>query len=191
MYRTATMSPYLSTSDVSSPLVTDGEIPALYQESLKNGQASSVPAPNGTAHEVKADASDDVADQDQPVPYYDQYALKPRKLRIITIGAGFSGLLIAHKFQHRFPELQEFVDHSIYEARSDIGGTWLVNTYPGVQCDVPSHIYVSQLRASSHVQTYHLASAKTKERHFHSTQTRTGRDFMRVGLIFMLTSNAP
>jgi hypothetical protein len=79
----------------------------------------------------------------QPALFNPEYALKPRKLRIITIGAGFSGLLIAHKFQHRFPELQEFVHHTIFESRSDIGGTWLVNTYPGVQCDVPSHIYVS------------------------------------------------
>ena len=81
--------------------------------------------------------------QQHSVPFNPQYALNPRKLRIITIGAGFSGLLVAHKFQHRFPELQDFVEHTIFEGRSDLGGTWLVNTYPGVQCDVPSHIYVS------------------------------------------------
>ena len=81
--------------------------------------------------------------QQHSVPFNPQYALNPRKLRIITIGAGFSGLLIAHKFQHRFPELQDFVEHTIFEGRNDLGGTWLVNTYPGVQCDVPSHIYVS------------------------------------------------
>jgi len=76
------------------------------------------------------------------VPFKPQYAMNPRKLKVITIGAGFSGLLIAHKFQHRYPELQDFVEHIIFEARGDIGGTWLVNTYPGVQCDVPAHIYV-------------------------------------------------
>ena len=81
--------------------------------------------------------------QQHSVPFNPQYALNPRKLRIITIGAGFSGLLIAHKFQHRFPELQDFVEHTIFEGRNDLGGTWLVNTYPGVHCDVPSHIYVS------------------------------------------------
>lgn len=71
------------------------------------------------------------------VPLNPQYGYTPRKLRVITIGAGFSGLLMAHKIQHRFPELEEFVTHKIFEMRSDIGGTWLVNTYPGVQCDVP------------------------------------------------------
>lgn len=78
------------------------------------------------------------------IPMKESLAYTPdRKLRVVTIGAGFSGLLMAHKFQHRFPEMQNMIDHTIFEARSDVGGTWLVNTYPGVQCDVPSHIYVS------------------------------------------------
>ena len=72
-----------------------------------------------------------------------EYAYTPRKLRVITIGAGFSGLLMAHKFQHRFPEMQNYIEHTIFERHNELGGTWLVNTYPGVQCDVPSHIYVS------------------------------------------------
>ena len=73
----------------------------------------------------------------------DDVAYKKRKLRVATIGAGFSGLMFAHKIQHERLELQEFIDHTIYEANDDIGGTWKNNTYPGVQCDVPSHIYVS------------------------------------------------
>lgn len=69
-------------------------------------------------------------------------AYTPRKLRIVTIGAGYSGLTLAHKFQHQHRDLVDIVDHTIYEARSELGGTWLVNTYPGVVCDVPSHIYI-------------------------------------------------
>lgn len=64
-----------------------------------------------------------------------------RKLRVITIGAGYSGLIFAHKLRYEFPEMESIVDHTIFEARADVGGTWLVNTYPGVRCDVPSHIY--------------------------------------------------
>jgi len=63
---------------------------------------------------------------------------------VVTIGAGYSGLTLAYKLQHEYPELQGNIQHTIYEARNDIGGTWLVNTYPGVICDVPSHIYVSR-----------------------------------------------
>ena len=77
-------------------------------------------------------------------PVDDVNAFTPRrKISIVTIGAGFSALIFAHKLQHQHPEFQEFVSHRIYECRSDIGGTWLVNRYPGVQCDVPAHVYVS------------------------------------------------
>lgn len=70
------------------------------------------------------------------------YAYEPRKIRVITIGAGFSGLLVAHKFQYQHPDLKDIIEHKIFEALHDVGGTWLMNDYPGVQCDVPAHIYV-------------------------------------------------
>jgi len=76
------------------------------------------------------------------IPMVDEVAYKKRKLRVATIGAGFSGLQFAHKIQHEQPDLQEFIDHVIFEANDGIGGTWKVNIYPGVQCDVPAHIYV-------------------------------------------------
>lgn len=77
------------------------------------------------------------------IPMVDEPAYSNRRLKIVTIGAGFSGLLLAHKIQHESPELQDFIDHTIFELQDDVGGTWKVNTYPGVQCDVPAHIYVS------------------------------------------------
>lgn len=84
------------------------------------------------------------------IPMVDETAYSNRKLRVVTIGAGFSGLVLAHKLQHEQPDLQEFVDHTIFELQDDVGGTWAVNTYPGVQCDVPAHIYVSMcLKTSS------------------------------------------
>lgn len=76
------------------------------------------------------------------VPLNDQPSLRPRKLRAIIIGAGYSGLTLAHKLRYQHPEMEDILTYKIFEARSDIGGTWLANTYPGVQCDVPAHIYV-------------------------------------------------
>lgn len=77
------------------------------------------------------------------IPLRKEPAFTPhRKLKIVTVGCGFSALIFTHKLQHQHPELQELVTHKILEQRDDIGGTWLVNTYPGVQCDVPAHIYV-------------------------------------------------
>src|SRR5690242_13552015 len=32
-------------------------------------------------------------------------------------------------------------DFVVFERADDIGGTWRDNTYPGVACDVPSHLY--------------------------------------------------
>jgi cation diffusion facilitator CzcD-associated flavoprotein CzcO len=78
-------------------------------------------------------------------PLSPDHAYKYRRLRVATIGAGFSGLILAHKIQHDQPELQDFIEHVIFEANSGIGGTWRVNTYPGVQCDVPAHLYVQLL----------------------------------------------
>ena len=136
------MAPFIESAGQLTPPISDGEVPAVYApqtkhlpEVLSNGKANEIT--NG----VDAKAADDI-DQ-YAIPLNPEFAFTPRKLKVITIGAGFSGLLIAHKFQHRFPELQDIIEHKIFEARSDVGGTWLVNTYPGVQCDVPSHIYVS------------------------------------------------
>lgn len=86
---------------------------------------------------------------DDPFKLDTKFAYTPRKIKVFTIGAGFSGLLMAHKFQHRFPEMRDIVEHTIFEAHNEVGGTWLVNNYPGVQCDVPAHIYVSTLCQAS------------------------------------------
>lgn len=60
-----------------------------------------------------------------------------RKMRVVTIGTGFSGILIAYRLSR---ELQNF-ELTIYEKNGDIGGTWLENRYPNCACDVPSHSY--------------------------------------------------
>jgi len=79
--------------------------------------------------------------EDIQIPLVDQPAYTPNKLRVVTIGAGYSGLIFAHKIQHEQPDLQDFIEHTIFEANDGVGGTWKVNTYPGVQNDVPAHLY--------------------------------------------------
>src|SRR3546814_4191978 len=32
-------------------------------------------------------------------------------------------------------------DVTVFEKARDVGGTWRENTYPGIACDVPSHLY--------------------------------------------------
>lgn len=112
-------------------------------DNVTNGINVATNGVNGAHLNGSAQPNGSASTNEHDIPMSEDYAFKPRKLRVVTIGAGFSGLMIAHKFQHRFPEMQEYIDHTIFERHSGMGGTWLVNTYPGVQCDVPSHIYVS------------------------------------------------
>ncbi|CAI6016935.1 unnamed protein product [Clonostachys chloroleuca] len=60
-----------------------------------------------------------------------------RRLRVVCVGAGASGIQIAYKAEHAL----ENIDLQIYEKNGDIGGTWLENRYPGCTCDIPSHSY--------------------------------------------------
>jgi cation diffusion facilitator CzcD-associated flavoprotein CzcO len=57
-------------------------------------------------------------------------------LRIAIIGAGMAGILSAAKLQEAGLD-----DFTIYEKGDGFGGTWRENTYPGLACDVPSHLY--------------------------------------------------
>ncbi|CAG9953894.1 unnamed protein product [Clonostachys rosea f. rosea IK726] len=74
------------------------------------------------------------------IPVHEEPLFTPRKLRVITIGAGFSGLMVAQKFRYEL-KMEDYVDHVIYEKNPEVGGTWYENQYPGVACDVPAHIY--------------------------------------------------
>jgi cation diffusion facilitator CzcD-associated flavoprotein CzcO len=55
---------------------------------------------------------------------------------IAIVGTGFSGLGLTILLQ------QEGIDDVVLlERAEDIGGTWRDNSYPGCQCDIPSHLY--------------------------------------------------
>ncbi|KZV72482.1 FAD/NAD-P-binding domain-containing protein [Peniophora sp. CONT] len=60
-----------------------------------------------------------------------------RRMKVVVIGAGYSGITAGIRFSQRVPNL----DLTIYEKESAIGGTWHVNRYPGLMCDIPSHCY--------------------------------------------------
>ncbi|EXJ55336.1 hypothetical protein A1O7_08263 [Cladophialophora yegresii CBS 114405] len=61
----------------------------------------------------------------------------PRKIRVIHIGAGASGITFSKFVEERCKN----VDLQIYEKNKDVGGTWLENRYPGCACDIPSASY--------------------------------------------------
>ena len=59
-----------------------------------------------------------------------------KHVRVAIIGSGFSGLGLAIKLKQK--GMRDFL---VFERASELGGTWRDNTYPGCQCDVPSHLY--------------------------------------------------
>ncbi len=62
--------------------------------------------------------------------------LPSRDIRVAVIGAGMSGLCMASTLRHR-----GITNFTVYEKADEVGGTWRDNTYPGLQCDVPSRYY--------------------------------------------------
>jgi cation diffusion facilitator CzcD-associated flavoprotein CzcO len=60
-----------------------------------------------------------------------------RKIRVVIIGAGISGIAL-------YVRLRQYVPNAtitIFEKNPGLGGTWYENRYPGVACDIPSHVY--------------------------------------------------
>jgi cation diffusion facilitator CzcD-associated flavoprotein CzcO len=55
---------------------------------------------------------------------------------VLIVGTGFAGMGMAIQL-----EKAGISDFAVIEKDSDVGGTWLVNDYPGCACDVPSHMY--------------------------------------------------
>jgi cation diffusion facilitator CzcD-associated flavoprotein CzcO len=54
----------------------------------------------------------------------------------VIVGAGFAGIGMAIRLKRA--GIDDFV---ILERADRLGGTWRDNTYPGIACDVPAHLY--------------------------------------------------
>jgi len=70
-------------------------------------------------------------------PQFDQPRLKEaaRKLKVLVVGAGMSGLLTGIRLS------QAGVPFEIVDKNPDVGGTWFENTYPGCRVDNSNHMY--------------------------------------------------
>ena len=59
-----------------------------------------------------------------------------KNLSVGIIGAGPGGLALGI-----FLKKAGFRDFTIFDREDGVGGTWRINTYPGLACDVKSHLY--------------------------------------------------
>lgn len=72
----------------------------------------------------------------------------------VIVGAGFAGLGMGIRLKRRNTEHGLDETFVILERAHDVGGTWRDNVYPGVACDIPSHLYSYSFRTKpdwSHV----------------------------------------
>ncbi len=100
----------------------------------------------------------------------------PRALRLAVIGAGMSGILSAVKLTEA-----GLTDFTVYEKAERPGGTWRENTYPGIACDVPSHLY-SYSFALTADWSHRYSPGEEIQRYFeHIADTDSIRDHIRYG----------
>ena len=65
----------------------------------------------------------------------------PTRTRVAIVGAGLAGLGLAIRLRRN--RVHDFV---VLERADEVGGVWRDNVYPGVACDIPSHLYSYSFR---------------------------------------------
>ena len=78
-----------------------------------------------------------ISGENSKVPHFEQPRIKEkvRKLKVLVIGAGMSGLLTGIRLS------QAGVNFEIIDKNAEVGGTWFENTYPGCRVDNSNHMY--------------------------------------------------
>ncbi|MEU6352648.1 NAD(P)/FAD-dependent oxidoreductase [Streptomyces sp. NPDC047072] len=116
--------------------------------------------PDGTGQYLGADAEFGFYAAD---PYTDGVAER-EPLRdtvdVAVIGAGFGGILAGARLRQRGVERVRVIDKG-----GDFGGTWYWNRYPGVHCDIESHVYLPLLDETGYVPEWKYAPGEEIRRH--------------------------
>ncbi|MGW5331277.1 flavin-containing monooxygenase [Streptomyces bauhiniae] len=79
---------------------------------------------------------------------------------VAVIGGGFGGILTGARLRQ-----QGVARVRIIEKGGDFGGTWYWNRYPGVHCDIESHVYLPLLDETGYVPEWKYAPGDEIRRH--------------------------
>ncbi|UED87568.1 flavin-containing monooxygenase [Streptomyces profundus] len=79
---------------------------------------------------------------------------------VAVVGGGFGGILAGARMRERGVARVRIVERG-----SDFGGTWYWNRYPGVHCDVESHVYLPMLDETGYVPEWKYAPGEEIRRH--------------------------
>ncbi|PYI36755.1 FAD/NAD(P)-binding domain-containing protein [Aspergillus indologenus CBS 114.80] len=116
---------------VKGPQAIHTELP------IRNGHDGALPAKEALTQAVETTKADDLQRSAFEIEEHPIDQVRPIKVGVI--GAGLAGITAGILFPAKVPG----VDLRIYEKNADVGGTWFENTYPGVRCDIPAHVYQS------------------------------------------------
>lgn len=86
---------------------------------------------NGSSSNAKSESNG--TSFKRPWKLHDVAVENHRPMKIIVIGAGYSGIYCGI----RIPEKIRNCELTIYEKNAGYGGAWYENRYPGCACDVP------------------------------------------------------
>ncbi|MCX4967514.1 NAD(P)/FAD-dependent oxidoreductase [Streptomyces sp. NBC_00654] len=132
---------------------------------------------------VRPDGARQYRDTDAEFGYYaaDPYAGEPvgREplhdiVDVAVVGGGFGGILAGARMRQQGLERVRIV-----EKGGDFGGTWYWNRYPGIHCDIESHVYLPMLDETGYVPEWKYSPGEEIRRHA-----------MRVARKFTLYSDA-
>ncbi|MGW5974557.1 flavin-containing monooxygenase [Streptomyces sp. NPDC055186] len=79
---------------------------------------------------------------------------------VAVVGGGFGGILAGARLRQ-----QGVGSVRIVETGGDFGGTWYWNRYPGIHCDIESHVYLPMLDETGYVPEWKYAPGEEIRRH--------------------------
>ncbi|MFJ9037340.1 flavin-containing monooxygenase [Streptomyces sp. NPDC102406] len=79
---------------------------------------------------------------------------------VAIVGGGFGGILAGARLR-----AQGVARVRVVEQGGDFGGTWYWNRYPGVHCDIESHVYLPMLDETGYVPEWKYAPGEEIRRH--------------------------
>jgi len=99
-----------------------------------------------------------------------------RRVDVAIIGAGFAGIGAAIALERAGRD-----DFVVLERANAIGGTWRDNVYPGVACDIPSHLYSYSSMPNSEWSRVFAPGAEIREYLERAADAAGIRDRIRLG----------
>ncbi|MEU5952394.1 NAD(P)/FAD-dependent oxidoreductase [Streptomyces sp. NPDC047525] len=79
---------------------------------------------------------------------------------VAIVGGGFGGILAGARLRS-----QGVAQVRVIEKGGDFGGTWYWNRYPGIHCDIESHVYLPLLDETGYVPEWKYAPGEEIRRH--------------------------